>query len=345
MTVLDSESPLAVMRTLRRRGESFAAGLVVLTEGSTYRKPGALVVVSSQGTRYGAISGGCLEAALETHAREVLRTHSPRSVIFDTRSDDDAVFGSGSGCRGRMTVLLVPDSAPHPSALVDALINADQGHLFLRLALVIEGLGPVLSSGWAWYGADEMALGAAAPALKSWRDRTPGEHRVATAAGELVCAVLDVRPSPRVLLIGAGPEVPALIRLAREMGWMITVTDHRPAALSILLALTERTILARPAAALAQLTGQTFDACVVMTHTAINDLEALQALAGRRETYVGLMGPPARRDELMAQLDATSRAALKGHLRAPVGLHLGGHGPEALALSIVAQLQTVFSKA
>ena len=244
-----------------------------------------------------------------------------------------------------MTVLLVPDSDTHRSALVDALINADQDHLFLKLALVIEGLGPGPSSGWAWYGADEMALGAAAPALKSWRDRTPGEHRVVTATGDLVCAVLDVRPSPRVLLIGAGPEVPAFLCLARQMAWMTTVTDHRPVAFSALSALAERTILARPAVALAQLAGQTFDACVVMTHTAINDLEALQALAGRRETYVGLLGPPARRDELLAQLDAPSRAALKGRLYAPAGLHLGGHGPEALALSIVAQLQTVFSKA
>ena len=100
----------------------------------------------------------------------------------------------------------------------------------------------------------------------------------------------------------------------------------------------------RPAAGLAQCAA-TVDACVIMTHSAANDLESLRALAPRAEGYVGLLGPPTRRDELLHQLDAGQRTRLAPRLRAPVGLHLGGHGPEALALSIAAQLQAYLAGA
>jgi xanthine dehydrogenase accessory factor len=76
-----------------------------------------------------------------------------------------------------------------------------------------------------------------------------------------------------------------------------------------------------------------------MTHTAANDREALAALARRAEPFVGLLGPPARRDELLAELDPGARVALTPRLHAPVGIRLGGHGPEVLALSICAELQ------
>jgi len=101
--------------------------------------------------------------------------------------------------------------------------------------------------------------------------------------------------------------------------------------------------VARPAAGLAQLGTRSFEAAVVMTHTAANDLEALATLSARSERFIGLLGPPARRDELLMQLDAGQRAALAERLQAPVGLNLGGHGPEILALSISAGLQQFFA--
>ena len=330
------------MRALRLRGESFALAVVVLTEGSTYRKPGALVVVSDDGTRYGAISGGCLEQSLETSALQVLGTNTPSCVVFDTQSDDDAVFGSGSGCRGSMTVLLIPIDSNRPNALIDALQTADASHLVLRLALIMDG--PHRGAGRCWYGFDEIGLAFDASDLGTFRDRPPGEYRLSLSAGDARLAVLDVPPSPRVLLIGAGPEVPPFIRLAQEMGWHTMVMDHRETTLEKHARLAEQSMLARPAAGLAQLAEHVFDACIVMTHTAANDLEAMISLAGRGEQYIGLLGPPARRDEILRQLDAASRESFAGRLHAPVGVPLGGNGPEAVALSIAAGLQQSFSR-
>jgi xanthine/CO dehydrogenase XdhC/CoxF family maturation factor len=146
-------------------------------------------------------------------------------------------------------------------------------------------------------------------------------------------------PTPRIMLIGAGPEAPALINIAHRLGWRVIVSDHREALLARHAAGAERTICARPAEALAALGEQRLDACIVMTHTAANDREALAALARRADPFVGLLGPPARRDELLAELDPGARAVLTPRLHAPAGIRLGGHGPEMLALSICAELQ------
>ena len=104
------------------------------------------------------------------------------------------------------------------------------------------------------------------------------------------------------------------------------------------------TILAHPADGLARCANAPVDACVVMTHTASNDLAALHALQEHPVRYVGLLGPPRRRDELLDLLGDEGRTALKGRLHAPVGLDLGGQGPESLALAIAAELQRYFSE-
>ena len=82
-----------------------------------------------------------------------------------------------------------------------------------------------------------------------------------------------------------------------------------------------------------------------MTHVADTDREALTVLARSDVRYIGLLGPLARRDELLSQLLVDDREALAGRLHAPVGLRLGGDGPEAIALAIAAELQRVFQGA
>jgi xanthine dehydrogenase accessory factor len=325
-------------RELLRRGHSVVLCLVVLTRGSTYRKAGALAAsVASDGTQRGAVSGGCLESGLAVAARRVLRTEAAEIVVFDTRSDDDLIFGSGSGCRGQTSVLLVPMLAGTASPVLTALERADERRRPLTVAVAIDG--PSRGQGWCWLESEAIPIGTGPRELLSLSDRPGGEHALAIAGTPVACAVATVRPSPRVILIGAGPELPALIRIGRGMGWYMIVIDHRAAAVSAYAARADRSIVARPSEGLARLTGEPDDAVVVMTHTAANDLDALTALSERPERYIGLLGPPARRDELLGQMDPATRAALAERLRSPVGLKLGGNGPEMLALSIAAELQ------
>jgi len=316
------------------RAQGFTLCVVTQCVGSTYRKAGALAVVRADGSRVGVISGGCLESDLERVAGAAFTDQVPRVVTLDTRSDDDLVFGSGSGCRGRMQVLFVPVAAGHAHPLCEALLRADREHLTLKAGIVTTA--PAIGSGFVWAAGVETELPPGCEPARFLKDRPPGDYPLGDG---LIGVVLHVSPTPRVLLIGAGPEAPPLIDIAMRLGWRVTIADHREALLQAHGALADSIALARPAAALAALGDAPFDACIVMTHSASNDREALNALAARPVPFIGLLGPPARRDELLAELDAATRASVSSRLHAPVGIHLGGHGPEMLALSIVAGLQ------
>jgi len=316
------------------RSTAFALCVVVHSSGSTYRKPGALALVGADGSRLGVISGGCLESDLESAARAALAENLPRVALFDTRSDDDLVFGSGSGCRGQMQVLLLPVAAGASHPLCEALVSAERAQRLLKAALVTSG--PHIGSGFLWSANVETEIPPRLDAARALKGRAAGEYQL---EGGLTCAVVPFAPSPRLMLIGAGPEAPALINIANQLGWRVILSDHRETLLAARGADAERTVCARPAAALAALGDQRLDACIVMTHTAANDREALAALARRADPFIGLLGPPARRDELLAELDPGARATLSPRLHAPVGIKLGGYGPETLALSICAELQ------
>jgi xanthine dehydrogenase accessory factor len=331
---------LEELAALSARGAAFTLCVVVHSSGSTYRKAGALAVVSADGKRRGVISGGCLEPDLEFAARAALAENRPRVVLADTRSDDDLVFGSGSGCRGQMQLLLLPVSAAAEHPLCTALLSAERAQQLLKAALVTSGTQ--LGGGFLWDGNGETALSPRVEEARSLKGRGPGEYRLADGS---TCAVVVFTPSPRVMLLGAGPEAAPLINIAHQLGWRVILADHREPLLAAHAATVERALSARPAAALAALGDQRLDACIVMTHTAANDREALSALARRADPFIGLLGPPARRDALLAELDPTLRAALIPRLHAPAGIRLGGYGPEALALSICAELQRFLATA
>src|ERR1700727_1086171 len=95
---------------------------VVATAGSTYRKPGARMLIMADGRYLGLLSGGCLEADLKIHAQQVMDSGVPRAVEYDMRGPDDILFGIGAGCEGAMRVLLEPTGSGSPAAT--ALANA-----------------------------------------------------------------------------------------------------------------------------------------------------------------------------------------------------------------------------
>jgi xanthine dehydrogenase accessory factor len=329
---------LAAIDAARAAGRRIALAVVAQCEGSTYRKPGALVAVDASGRASGTLSGGCLEPELQRIAAEVLATDGARALDFDTRGDDDLVFGSGSGCRGRMRVVVLPIDPQRDAELSQALGALARRDGVLPAAVVHEGP----HAGAMQLRDRAQAIGRApaelAPLLAGIAAGRVRE--VALARGGTVdrAQVLHLCPPPRLLLLGAGPEAPPLARIAREIGWRVDAGDHRPALLDRARLPADALHPGRPAAVLAALADARLDAVVVMTHGASADLEALRALAQHPVAHVALLGPPARRDELLAAIDPAARAALLPRLQAPAGLALGGEGPEAIALSIAAGL-------
>jgi xanthine dehydrogenase accessory factor len=143
---------------------------------------------------------------------------------------------------------------------------------------------------------------------------------------------------PRVLILGAGPDAAPVVDFAARLNWRVTVLDHRAAyANAAHFPAAEAVHHARPDE-LGALGLGGYAAAVLMSHHLATDLSYLRALAASAVPYVGLLGPAARRDKLLARLGGEARA-LSGRLHAPIGLPLGGRTPEAVALAIVAEIQ------
>ena len=319
---------------LHASGHDLVLAIVTATEGSTYQKPGALVLLDANGVRAGVISGGCLEPELELNARDVLAQKRAQLAEFNTQSDEDLVFGSGIGCRGRIWVLLLPQAAQSIAPLLQALQVSQQAGLALTIELD---------------GAGDIGAGRAQTATQQWSWSSAGTNLQTPHANEALeistaTTRLHIAAPSRVLLLGAGPETPSLIACARQMGWQSWVAEHRGRWSQLAhRAAADHVIELAPLAAHSQLQATHFDAALVMSHNFSTDLAHLRFLARSEISYIGLLGPPARRDELLAELgDAV--ALLRSRLHAPVGLPLGGQGPEAIALSIAAELQQHFAR-
>lgn len=293
----------------RLAGRPLVAAFVIATQGSTYRKPGALMLFSATGERCGLLSGGCLEGDLQDHALQLLGGGSRTFVkTYDSRGSDDPMWGLGLGCEGLMKVLL---------------LRVDE----------VSGYEPLVSLFAAAKSRSDVAfvINIETGTLRN------AEHTKTSLDGTYFTIAAD--RVPNLLICGAGPDAEPVAALAAMLGWSVIVVDHRPAYIEP-TRFTHGTHLLRVDAdeldrhvALADM-----DAAVVMSHHLIADGKYLGALARSNVAYIGLLGPAARRERLFSELGAEADK-LRSRLRAPVGLDLGGRTPEAIALSIIAEIQ------
>ncbi len=201
---------------------------VVATAGSTYRKPGARMLIMADGSYLGLLSGGCLEADLKLHAQQVMAGGTARAVEYDMRGPDDILFGIGAGCEGAMRVLLEPANA------------------LGRAAAALAGAGRITRSGVPAVPRRRARIERAAarhlrPAGRCPRSRRGG-RAVAAPQGARASSILErgaervrafvqfLAPPPHLLICGAGPDAAARgdARRARWDGASPCV-DHRPA--------------------------------------------------------------------------------------------------------------------
>jgi xanthine/CO dehydrogenase XdhC/CoxF family maturation factor len=335
----------------RAAGRAVALGILVRTVGSTYRKPGALIVIADDGEYAGLISGGCLEGDLREHARAVIASGAARDVHYDARTADDLLWGLGLGCEGAMQILLLQAGPANAWQPLTHLAAALEAHAPTAIGVVVESSQPEVLVGAVVLPAE----GAPATGLEG-RLAAPAVQellRSAAAQGETLWLeqaswklfVLPLALPPRVLLLGAGPDAVPVVDLAARLSWKVTLVDHREAyAHRRHFPAAERVLLARPEQLPEVLDLAKFTAAIVMSHHLSSDLAYLRRLAPSGIPYVGLLGPAVRRQRLLADLGAAARL-LQGRLHAPVGLPLGGRSPESIALAIVAQLHAFVHRA
>lgn len=334
----------------RWAGRQLALVTVVETQGSTYTKPGHRMLVADNGDYHGLVSGGCLEGDLAAHAGEVIAGGDPKLLTYDLRDDADEIWGLGIGCNGLLRLLVQRlDPEHHYQPYLD-IAECHRSFAGGQLGIVTTSSTAAAPPGATWLKSaagishsnlDDVAAAAVGRALTA--DSSPGIHTV-SAAGETLNVLHTTVPRvPRLLVIGAGPDAVPLVRLAAELGWRVTITDHRPAYLRAPgLNVADARIEARAGALSTQLKADEFHATVVMTHHLDSDREHLRELAGAGPAYIGLLGPRARRDRLLREL-GNAGIALESRLHGPVGLDIGADSPETIALAVAAEIQAHFA--
>ncbi len=314
--------------------QSFILVSVIQTLGSTYRKPGSMMLLDQAGQMFGLVSGGCLEADLQAQAQPVWETGEPCIVTYDLREDDDTLWGLGLGCQGLVRLLLERVDAGNAFGglgLIKPYWLAGRHCLLIKVIEAGETLP--LARHWLLEEADQQTLPIASEQLQTIQKTT----ELSLAEANLLA--ISVQPAPRLLICGAGPDVAPLVKLANACDWRVTVYDHRPAyALEAHFPGAEQ-VICEPAEALVTHTGIDFDAAVVMSHHLPSDAKYVQQLGASKVAYIGLLGPVARREQLLAETGFIGDARFYG----PAGLDIGADLPETIALSILAEAHTVLN--
>jgi xanthine/CO dehydrogenase XdhC/CoxF family maturation factor len=352
---------LSLWRELENAGTAYVLATVVAVEGPSYRKPGAMMMITADGQRVGTISGGCLEAQVVSRAWW-LTAKGPTIERYST-ADDDGERPFGSGCGGVVFLLLERQATARP--LLTALDRAFRQRLPIGVATVLDG-GAMGRRAFAGLESESAAGRSKADLLQNLAERSLArresmENQVDVDGGS-ARAWADYRPArPGLRIFGAGDDAQPLLRLAKELGWFVSVSDGRShlAARARFPQADELSVLPiseLPGGALVDLL-KAFsipgreDAAVVMTHSFEQDSKILASLLSLDSppAYIGVLGPQRRTRELLGEAAALLRIpasaiaaqvdAWLDRLHAPTGLDLGAESPETIALSVLAEIQ------
>ncbi len=329
-------------------GEPLALVTVFETGGSTYSKAGGQMVIDSYGNFCGMLSGGCLEGDLVERSRAVIESGEAQIASYDLGADDE-LWGLGVGCDGNLRVLLQPltvDNAYQPFAAIAEVLG---GGAPAVMATVIESesIRPGASVLIRGERAEGFSIGeetARLLACDAASVASPELRQIGLPDGDCRVLYTPLVPAPALLVLGAGLDSEPVARFAAELGWRCCVVDHRPAYVDTRKYPAHTQSLCCDADELhSHVDLDAYDMAIVMSHHLVSDRSYLGQLAQSAVGYVGLLGPPGRRDRLLAELGDMSDA-LRDRLRGPAGIVLGGRGPGPIALEIVAEMQLFLAK-
>ncbi len=335
----------------RKQEQPLVLASVFETEGSTYSKAGARMIINSEGDFQGMLSGGCLEGDLAERAREVLDSGKAQTVTYDLGVDDEELWGLGVGCDGLMRIFLQPLLAEHDYAPFEAIARAyerDQREIAVTVLESddVEPGATLVTSGDTAVNfnlTDDQANVLLAEAKAALAGKASLTASVQVGNGDATILLALLNPRVRLLVLGAGLDAEPMTRLADELGWRVSVVDHRPGYIeSGKFDEAEEVICCAVEDMSRHVDLSKFDAAIVMSHHLASDRKYLEHLSESEISYVGLLGPKDRRRRLLAELDDAG-AALDGRLHGPAGLDIGAVGPAAIALSILAEVYGVLS--
>lgn len=332
-----------------------ALATVVQVRGSSYRSPGARMLITDDGKWVGSISGGCLEGDALRKARQVMTEKKPLTVTYDTREDSNQNLGIGLGCNGVIDVLIEPVdimennnpiklfetllTSKKPVALATVFSNTQYTGEKLLINPEKEILIPFSNKEM-----DDMVL----PDLTRVFETKRSEARRYNFEGnELEVFIELIQPSISLMIFGGGFDARPVSNLAKSLGWEVMVTDECVAHIAPVffptadrLSLCQREFIDR------DFDITPFTACVLMSHNYEYDRDVLKKLIHSPSPYIGILGPRKRFDKMIEEFAAEGVSMSSDDLHrihSPIGLDIGAEAPDEIALSIISEIQGKFA--
>ena len=339
------------------RGERCALAMVVNVEGSSYRRPGARMLVCEGGASTGTISAGCLESDVIEHAKRVITTGKAKLLEYNTAStSDEMAWGLGLGCNGIVRVLVEP-VAPG-SLYIEALKRSCEANAAsVLVATVYQHTGSEsLVGARLCINEDGLIAGESLSGpmvvmlereLRAGGEMAPATRVYDVEGGVIKVFVETLLPPVPLVIFGAGHDVLPIVELARGLGWQTSVVDPQARPVSReRFALADEVILSRPEDVSDHVTITRRTLTLLMSHNYSHDLELLRFLLASPARYIGIMGPRQRTERMLSELEAGDGVycldeADLARIYSPVGLDIGANSSGEIALSILAEMRAV----
>ncbi len=330
---------------------------VVDVQGSGYRRAGARMLIAENGYSIGTVSGGCLEADVLERAKKVLATGESCVITYDTTKDENSVFGLGMGCRGIVRVLL--ELIEKENTLVRYLQYVFEDRESLCIATMISSSRAV-TGGRMFYSKEEYEEDfdfanlpndiEKSEELKNdcevfyKTNKSPEIKLYKIGNDDFELLFEKIIPPTKIQIFGAGYDALPLIKFAKELGWRVSVVDHRTTfANAERLPEADEITVSRAEDLPEEFFTDENSVAVVMTHNYERDREILPRLLRSNFLYIGALGPKKRTEKILEESGETFSNEQLAKLHAPVGLDIGANSPEAIALAIVAEIQAVLA--
>lgn len=333
---------------------------VVHVEGSSYRKAGARMLVDEYGQMTGAISGGCLEGDALRKALHALHQNQNKLVTYDTSDENDSVIGAQLGCNGIIQVLfepIDPDNTQHPIELLRQVALSKSRNAIVTLfdlnvraeqqgtCMIFDG-NLVVSQRQIPDSLFNRLKRDAAEVLKHQRPHF-GTYQI--GENNAYSFIEHHCPPVKLVLVGAGNDARILANMAETLGWEVVITDGRPShANSERFVASCQVIVTRPEKFLDHISVDANTVFVLISHNYNYDLTVLKLLLQFEDLlYIGILGPKKKYQRMLHDLQSEGIEVTAAHrqiIHAPVGLNIGAESPAEIALSVLAEIQSVLTK-
>ncbi|NEP09915.1 MAG: XdhC family protein [Symploca sp. SIO2C1] len=350
---------LAAFAASQHDAEPVFLATVVNVQGSTYRRPGARMLMTSTGKMIGTISGGCLENDVFEHTRVSMPDGQSIVVTYDTNVDQDLVWGFGLGCNGVVQILierLEQDAPFNPLVFINQCFQKQQPGI-IATVIAVEGKVKVQVGSRLILNSNisvntdiqEPSLSAAilTDAKTVLRNQHSSFNQYQLALAKVDVFIELIKPPPHLIIFGAGSDVLPVVEFAKGLGWWVTIFDCRASEVTKeRFTMVDEVILTRREMLHKQIGVDDYTIAVVMTHNYLDDLEILKVLIPYNISYLGCLGSKQRTERLLRDLGTQGVECSQKQLQklhAPVGLDLGADTPETIALSIIAEIQAVLT--